>query len=130
MINQRVWRQILVLAALAAAAPTVQAQSPGVGYIFPPGGKAGTTVDVRLAGADWPPHVRFLLHDPRVKLEAAGPPGKILFHEPPYWIGLKSKINDPPITREVSAQLVIPVDMPAGPIRWRVVNANGASNTG
>jgi hypothetical protein len=133
MMKRCGWRRTLVLALAVAAfavTPTLRAQPPGVGSIFPPGGRAGTTVDVRLTGMDWTPDVRFLLHDPRVKLEVVGPPGKILFHEPPYWIGLKSKINDPPITREVHARLVIPADVPAGPIRWRVVNANGASNTG
>lgn len=119
-----------LLAMLLAVVPRLHAQPPGVGYIFPPGGKAGTTVEVRLAGPDWTPDVQFFLHEPRVKLEIAGPPSKILFHEPPYWIGLKSKINDPPIMREVSGRLVIPADLPAGPIRWRAANANGASNAG
>ncbi len=123
-------RPILVMMAIVVAAPGLHAQPPGVGYIFPPGGKAGTTVEVRLAGPDWTPDTKLLLHDPRVKLEVAGPPGNILFHEPPFWIGLKSRINDPLIMREVSARFVIPSDMPAGPIRWRVANANGASNTG
>lgn len=130
MTNRRVRHAIVVLAALAVAAPKLRAQAPGVGYIFPPGGKAGTTVEVRLAGTDWTPDVQFLFHDPRVKLEVAGPPGKILFHEPPYWLGLKSKINDPPIVREVAARLILPADLPPGPIRWRVANANGASNAG
>lgn len=122
--------RVCVLVVLVVAAPELPAQAPGVGYIFPPGGKAGTTVDVRLAGTDWTPDVKFLLHDPRIKLELIGSPGKILFHEPPYWIGLKSRINDPPILREVPARLTIPADMPAGPIRWRVADANGASNAG
>ncbi len=128
-MNRPAWLQICVLMLLALT-PRLHAQPPGIGYIYPPGGKAGTTVDVRLAGPDWTPDVRFFLHEPRVKLEVAGPPGKILFPEPPYWIGLKSKITDPPSMREVSAKLVIPADIPAGPIRWRVTNANGASNAG
>ncbi len=129
MMYRRACQRICMLILLVAA-PRLQAQPPGIGYIYPPGGKAGTTVDVRLAGPDWTPDVRFLVHEPRVKLEIAGPPGKILFHEPPYWIGLKSKITDPPTMREVSAKLVIPADLPAGPIRWRVTNANGASSAG
>src|SRR5215467_10224227 len=122
MMKYRVWHGVFVLAVLAVASSRLGAQSPGVGYIFPPGGKAGTKVDVRLAGTDWTPDVQILFHDPRVKLEVAGPPGNVLFHEPPFWLGLKSKLNDPAITREVSARLVLPADLPAGPIRWRVAN--------
>jgi len=101
-----------------------------VGYVFPPGGKAGTTVNVRLAGQDWTPDVQFLLHDSRAKLEILTPPGEVLMPEPPYWYGIKSMANDPPLPREVGARLVLPAELPVGPLRWRVVNASGASNCG
>lgn len=122
--------RMLILAVLIFASPSLHAQPPGAGYIYPPGGKAGTTVEVRLAGPDWTPDVKFLLHDPRVKLEVAGPPSKILLHEPPFWTGIKSSMGDPPVMREVTAKLLLPADMPVGLLRWRVANANGASNTG
>jgi hypothetical protein len=116
---------------LAAISSTALAQkAPEAGYVFPPGGQAGTTVDVRLGGCDWTPDVQFLVHEPGVVLQTIDTPGDVLMPEPPYWFGIKSMVNDPPLPREVSARLTLPVDVPAGPIHWRVANANGGSNTG
>src|SRR5689334_12408503 len=72
-----------------AAAPVVQ-KAPEVGYVYPPGGKAGTTVDVKLGGYDWTPDLQYFVLDPRAKLEILGPPGPILVPRPPYWFGAKS----------------------------------------
>ncbi len=103
-------------------------QAPGRDcYCFPPAGKRGTTVNVTLGGTDWTPDSRFLVHDPRVRLELTGVPGPVLLHDPPYWFDIKSFANDPGLPREVSARFVIPADMPAGPVQWSVVNANGGS---
>ena len=103
-------------------------QAPGRDcYCFPPAGKRGTTVNVTLGGTDWTPDTRFLVHDPRVRLELTGVPGPVLLHDPPYWFDIKSFANDPGLPREVSARFVIPADMPAGPVQWSVVNANGGS---
>ncbi|MFM7151711.1 MAG: hypothetical protein ACKO23_17935, partial [Gemmataceae bacterium] len=99
-------------------------------YTFPAGGKAGTTVEVRLGGADWTPDVQFFVRDSRVKLEVLGPPGEVLIHEPPYWFDIKSYANDPRLPREVSARFHLPANLPAGPVRWSVANANGAGPGG
>ena len=105
-------------------------KAPAVGYVFPAGGKAGTTVEVILGGYDWTPDVQFLLHESSVKLELIDVPGEVIPHLPPYWFGIKSMVNDPPLPREVTARFVIPGDQPAGPIRWCVANANGGSPCG
>lgn len=119
----------LAVLVLLASTPAYAQLAPSAGYAFPPGGKAGTSVEVRLGGADWTPDVQFLVHDPRVKLEVAGPPGEVLMHEPPYWFGIKSFANDPPLPREVAARFVLPANLPPGPVHWRVANASGGSVT-
>src|SRR5438552_16430873 len=89
-------------------APVAQAQkSPEAGYIFPAGGKAGTTVEVHLGGYEWTPDMEYLVHDQRVRLIPAGPPGPILIPGPPYWFGAKGRIAALPLPREVPAKLII-----------------------
>src|SRR5215470_12989606 len=117
----------LLALVLLAQAPPVVPKAPEVGYIYPPGGKAGTTVPVRLAGFDWTPDLQLFFSDPRVKLELLGSPGPILVAPPPYWFGPKAYITALPMPREILARLTLPADLPAGPIRWQVANANGGS---
>jgi hypothetical protein len=124
-------RLALPLLTLLAVAGRVSAQRvPDLGYCFPPGGRAGTTVEVRLGGYDWTPDMQFFVLDRRVQLVATGPPGELLIPPPPYWFGPKSKIPALPVPREVPARFVIPADVPPGPIRWQAANANGATATG
>lgn len=120
-------------------------KAPAAGYIFPAGGKAGTTVEVQLGGYDWTPDLQFLLHDSpekpgkldtpdssskKIRLEVLAIPGDVIPHRPPYWFGIKSMVNDPPLPREVTARFVLPADLPPGPVRWCVANANGGSPCG
>lgn len=120
----------LTLAALLLASPASAQLAPGIGYMFPPGGQAGTTIDVRLGGYDWTPDVQLFVHDERIKLEMLGPPGPIIVPEPPYWFGKKGRGTAFPLPRETSARLTIPADISPGVIRWQVANANGASDSG
>ena len=60
---------------LLGAPPTRAQKAPDAGYIFPPGGKAGTTVNVQLGGYDWTPDMELFVHDKRVMLEVLGPAG-------------------------------------------------------
>lgn len=117
---------LLSLALLAQAPPAVP-KAPEVGYVYPPGGRAGTTVNVRVGGFDWTPDLQFFFSDPRIKLERLGPPGPIFVPPPPYWFGPKGYIVALPMPREIPARLTLPADLPPGPIRWRVANANGGS---
>ncbi len=103
---------------------------PQIGYVYPPGGRAGTTLDVQLGSYDWTPDMQVFVHDPRVKIELTGSAGEFILTPPPYWFGTKAGIAQPPLAREVSARITIPADMPPGPIRWQVANANGGSNVG
>ena len=95
--------------------------------MLPSGGKAGTTVDVVIGGYDWTPDMQILVHDPRIKLEIVGKSTGVLITEPPYWFGYKARGYAWPLPREFPAKLTIPADVPSGPIRWQVANANGAS---
>jgi len=116
---------------LLSATGRLHAQkAPDAGYIFPPGGKAGTTVDVRLGGYDWTPDMEVFSLDPRVKLTLSGPPGPVLIPPPPYWFGAKGRLAALPLARETPAKLVIPADVAAGPIYWQAANANGCTSVG
>src|SRR5438105_2865837 len=99
----------MVAAVSLLVIPSIYAQKgPDAGYVFPAGGKAGTTIDVRLGGYDWTPDIEFFVHDKRVKLIPTGPPGPILMSPPPYWFGAKGRMVSMPLPREVSAKLSLP----------------------
>jgi hypothetical protein len=122
---------ILALTCIFFRASKAHAQKlPEAGYIFPPGGKAGTTVEVRLGGYDWTPDMEFFAHDQRVKIIPHGPPGPILIPGPPYWFGAKGRLAALPLPREMAAKLVIPADVGPGPIHWQAANANGCTSPG
>ncbi|MSR53228.1 MAG: hypothetical protein EXS09_08045 [Gemmataceae bacterium] len=104
--------------------------APEIGYVYPPGGKAGTTVNVQIGGSEWTPDMEFFVHDQRVKLEVLGPPGDLLIPPPPYWYGAKGRLGSLPLLRERLARFVLPAGLPSGPIRWQAANANGATSTG
>src|SRR5580765_1835614 len=91
-----------LIAGLSCCAQVHAQKSPEAGYVFPAGGKAGTTVDVKLGGYDWTPDIEFVVHDRRVQLVASGSPGPILIPPPPYWFGAKGRISASPLPREVA----------------------------
>ncbi len=105
-------------------------QVPSIGYMYPSGGQAGTSVDVVLGGYDWTPDMQVFVHDPRIKLEITGKPGPVIVPEPPYWFGKKARRSPFLLPRETQAKLTIPADVPPGVVRWQVANANGASAVG
>jgi hypothetical protein len=121
----------LVSILLLAVVNSAHAQrTPEAGYIFPTGAKAGTTVDVHLGGYEWTPDMDYFVHDKRVRLIPSGAPGPILVPGPPYWFGAKGRIVALPLPREVPAKLIIPADVPPGPIYWQAANANGCTAAG
>lgn len=125
------WKSMLVVAALALTPFLALAQqAPSVGYAYPPSGRAGTTVAVRLGGYEFTPDVRFHFHNPRVKIEATGPVSEQLMPGPPYWFGPKAMQASLPIPREAPVRITLPADLPPGPIRWQASTATGISNCG
>ncbi|MBI1313919.1 hypothetical protein GC176_21710 [bacterium] len=115
---------------LAVSQPTVAQLAPGIGYMFPPGGRPGETVDVVLGGYDWTPDMQLFPLDQQVTLETVGPPGPVIVPEPPYWFDKKARRPPFLLPRETRARLTIPSDVPPGVHKWQVANANGASTTG
>jgi hypothetical protein len=123
--------RFVTLVAFSIAAKSAFAQlAPEIGYIYPPGGKAGTTINVHLGGSEWTPDMQFFVHSQRVKLEVLGPPGDLLIPPPPYWYGAKGRLTALPLLREQPAKITLPADLPPGPIRWQAANANGATSAG
>lgn len=120
----------LIAFLLAAPSVTLAQLAPEIGYMFPSGGQAGTTVEVTLGGYDWTPDMQLFVHDPRLKLDLIGAPSPVLVPEPPYWFGAKGRGPAWPLPREFKAKLTIPADVAPGLIRWQVANANGASPVG
>ncbi len=118
------------LSLILFTSPAFAQLGPEVGYAYPPGGKAGTTVAVALGGTEWTPDMQFFVHDPRVKLEVVGPLGDLLIPPPPYWFGAKGRLSATPLLRERSAKFFLPADLPPGPIRWQAANANGITSAG
>jgi hypothetical protein len=120
-----------LLIAVAALGQVASANvRPQIGYVYPPGGKAGTTVEVQLGTYDWTPDMQLLPHDSRLKLEITGPAGEPILTPPPYWFGAKAGQAQPPLPREVPAKITIPADVPPGVYRWQAANANGGTNAG
>jgi hypothetical protein len=112
------------------AAQALAQRAPELGYVFPGGGKAGTTIEVHLGGYDWTPDMDYFVLEPGVQLVADGPPGPILIPPPPYWFGAKGRLPAQPLPREVPARFIIPAGTPPGPIHWQAANANGGTATG
>lgn len=102
-------------------------KAPELGYVFPPVVKPGSTTTVQLGGYDLTPDLQYFVHHPDIKLQPLGPPGKFLVPGPPYWFGQKARGTAFPIPREFPARITVPADMPNGPVRWQVANANGSS---
>lgn len=121
---------IACLLAVASQAQVLGQQVPSIGYVYPSGGQAGTTVDAKLGGYDWTPDMQIFSLDPRVKLEVLGPPGEVIVPEPPYWFGKKARGVALPMPRETPVKLTLPGDMPPGPVAWQAANANGATVRG
>lgn len=103
--------------------------SPGLGYVFPPAIPVGTATDVQLGGFDFTDDLQWFVHSEYVRLQVLGLPGDYHLPPPPYWIGPRAATIALPIPREVSAQLEVDGQAPAGLVRWQVANANGVSDT-
>ncbi|TWU03043.1 hypothetical protein CA54_61270 [Symmachiella macrocystis] len=106
-------------------------KAPEVGYVFPPGGPAGSTIQVKLGGYDWTSDMEPFVIDSPVTLTISGPGSKMLVPQPPYWFGPKANSSKAfLIPREFPATFAIPTGTPPGLIFWQAANANGATKTG
>ncbi len=125
--------RVSVVAALVLLAVPFRAsaqQVPAIGYMYPSGGQAGSTVDVVLGGYDWTPDMELFVRDARIQLELTGAPGPVIVPEPPYWFGKKARRGPFPMPRETPAKLKLPADLSPGIYRWQAANANGVTASG
>jgi hypothetical protein len=121
---------IVSILCLIVWATTARAQkAPGLGYAYPPAIPIGQTSAIQLGGFDFTVDMEWFVHDARVRLIAAGPPGDYLLAPPPYWIGPRTSTPAVPIPREVAARIEVDSQAPAGLLRFQVANANGSSST-
>lgn len=104
--------------------------APGIGYMFPPGGRAGSTIEVTLGGYDWTPDVEVFARDASIGLKITGTPGPVIVPKPPYWFGKKARRPPFLLPRETPAQLTLPSNLAPGVYRWQVASANGVSASG
>jgi len=121
---------LVVSLLLAGRSAEGQQQAPSIGYMYPPGGRAGSTVEVVLGGYDWTPDTQVFVHDPQMRLEVVGDPGPVIVPEPPYWFEKKARRSAFLMPREIPAVLTIPAEVKPGVYRWQAANANGATATG
>lgn len=129
-MKQAMTRTFSWIVVLVCAHPAFAQQAPSIGYLFPPGGHAGSTTEVMLGGYDWTPDMQLFTHADGVSLEIIGAPGPVLVPDPPYWFGKKARRTPFPLPREFRAILRIADHVPPGIVTWQVANANGASATG
>ncbi|HBJ36949.1 MAG TPA: hypothetical protein DDZ51_19765 [Planctomycetaceae bacterium] len=120
----------IILGCILWPLAAVAQHPPSIGYLFPPAGQAGQTVEVVLGGYDWTPDMQLFVRDERLKLEKIGTPGPIIVPEPPYWFGKKARRAPFGLPRETIARLTIPADVSAGVFKWQAANANGATASG
>jgi hypothetical protein len=125
----RVYAGWLLLVSCFASVAEAQ-QAPSIGYMFPPGGQAGSTVDVVLGGYDWTPDMELFVRHAQIQLEVAGAPGPVIVPEPPYWFGKKARRGPFMLPRETPAKLKLPTNLTPGVYRWQAANANGVTASG
>lgn len=127
-------RQVMVVAwiigALILPHSAIAQLPPFMGYMYPPGGQAGQTIEVTLGGYDWTPDMQVFVRDERIRLEIVGEPSPVIVPEPPYWFGKKARRSPYKLPRETKARLTIPEGVPPGVYKWQAANANGATACG
>ncbi len=119
--------RLLAVVVLWLTNSPLMAQAPSLGYVYPPGARAGETVEVTLGGYDLTRDVDYFLHDDRAKMKVSGSLTAMLVPGPPYWFGGKGRSSALPLPREITATISLPAGLSRGPIHWQVANANGSS---
>ncbi|MEC7567062.1 MAG: hypothetical protein VX738_15380 [Planctomycetota bacterium] len=120
------WGVVLVVACWTGL---TTAQSPDLGYVFPPFVERGKSTEVALGGYDFTPDMQFLVHGDEIALETDGGVGRFLLPPRPYWEGPRVFSNALPIPREVQAIVTPAAEGSSEVVYWQVANANGISKT-
>lgn len=118
----------LLLAHLVLAATVVQADPPDAKYIFPPGGRRGTTVPVRIGGCNF--HDRATFHLMGTGIGAATEISKVKtpwFEGPVIPQPASQAKEDYPV--DYANSMNIAADAPLGDHLWKVSTSQGVTTS-
>lgn len=119
---------LLAVGLLALATPPAAADPPVASYIFPAGGRRGTTVEVRVGGLNLHSKASFEVVGPGV--EASREIRRIettWFEGPPVPLPDSQQAEDYP--KDYAGRVTLAAGAPLGPRAWRVWTAEGASGS-
>lgn len=102
--------------------PTPEVPQPRVFIVNPPGGKAGSTVEVQVIGQDLDNAQGLLFNHPGFKAEVAGPATVAKIDQQPQRGGMGANATS------IRFKVTIPADAPLGLHDLRLVNPWGVSN--
>ena len=120
----------MFLVLLAIGPHSAAALAPESGYVFPPGGKAGTTVEVRLGGYDWTPDMQFFVLDRASSSKSSARPATCHVRRRRTGSGPQQAWRPLPLPREAPASFALPADLPPGPSAGRPPTPTGRRATG
>jgi hypothetical protein len=106
---------------------TARADPPVASYIFPAGGRVGTTVEVRVGGLNLPMSCPFAIHGPGVSADATLRRVETLWFEGPV-LPLPDSQQAEDYPRDYAGQVRIANDAAPGVRHWRVWSAQGATS--
>jgi hypothetical protein len=117
---------IVALALILAG--SALADSPIASYIFPAGGRRGTTVEVRVGGLNLNSKASFEMLGPGVEAPEAIRRIETVWFEGPL-IPLPDSQQAEDYPKDYAGRLTLSPDGPTGPRAWRVWTAQGASGS-
>jgi hypothetical protein len=119
------WRA-LVVAVLLVAAADGRADPPVASYIFPAGGRRGTTVDFRLGGLNLHANCSFEMLGPGVRAGARLHRTRTVWFEGPM-VPLPESQQAEDYPKDMAGRVRIAADAPLGVRHLRVWNSQGAT---
>ena len=119
-------RQLGSLTVLFALCTTATADHPSVAYIFPAGGRQGTTVKVRVGGYNLHDSAAFAITGPGISAPTRIARGKTIFFEGPV-IPLPDSQRQESYPKDYDATLSIAKDAQLGTRYWRVSTSQGVT---
>jgi hypothetical protein len=117
------FRPLLVL---CLAAPSLHAEAPVASYIFPPGGRRGTEVNVRVGGLFLGKRCSFEMLGPGVETSPQLERTKTVWFEGPL-LQIPESQQAEDYAKDMAGRVRISADAPLGDRVWRVWTAQGAT---
>jgi hypothetical protein len=117
-----------VLALVLGLAQPILADTPVASYIFPAGGRRGTTVEVRVGGLNLNSKASFEMLGPGVEAAATIRRVETVWFEGPI-IPLPDSQQAEDYPKDYAGRVTLSPDASPGPRAWRVWTAQGASGS-